>query len=99
MSFKKYRAYYSEKEKVNAIQEIKENIIALERDVIKIHKNLKRISREIHYLYDTMSPSSESSELSSSEEIEEGFQRDQVNECYQPKNRRVKYRRRSQIIE
>jgi len=46
-----------------------------------------------------MSPSSESSEFSSSEEIEEGFQRDQVNECYQPKNRRVKYRRRSQIIE
>ncbi|RIA78953.1 hypothetical protein C1645_841966 [Glomus cerebriforme] len=32
MSFKNYRAYYLEKEKVNAIQEIKENIIALERD-------------------------------------------------------------------
>ena len=44
MPSKNYRAYYSEKEKEYAIQEIKENIIALERDVTKIHKNLKNIS-------------------------------------------------------
>jgi hypothetical protein len=53
--------YYSEKQKVYAIQEIKENIIALERDVTKIHENLKSISREIYYLYDAMTESSESS--------------------------------------
>ena len=61
MPSKKYRTYYSEKEKDYAIQEIKENIIALERDVTKIHENLKSISREIYYLYDAMTESSESS--------------------------------------
>ncbi|PKK58303.1 hypothetical protein RhiirC2_796538 [Rhizophagus irregularis] len=69
MSSRKYRAYYSEKERVCAIQEIKEKIIALEHDVIKIHKNLKRIGREIYYLYDAMSPFSKSSESSSSEKM------------------------------
>ena len=70
MPSKKYRTYYSEKEKVYTIQEIKENIIALERDVTKIHKNLKSIGREIYYLYDAMTESSESStsEPSSAEE-------------------------------
>ena len=77
MPSKNYRAYYSEKEKEYVIQEIKENIIALERDVTKIHKNLKNISRKIYYLYDAMTESSESSssESSSAEEaytIEEG---------------------------
>ena len=42
MSSKKYYTY-SEKEKVYAIQEIKENIKALECDVTKIHQNLKSI--------------------------------------------------------
>src|SRR4051794_41567781 len=42
--------FRSEKEKVYAIQEIKESIIALERDVTKMHQNLKRISQEICYL-------------------------------------------------
>lgn len=61
MPSKKYRTYYSEKEKDYAIQEIKENIIVLERDITKIHENLKSISREIYYLYDAMTESSESS--------------------------------------
>jgi len=77
MPSKKYHTYYSEKEKVYAIQEIKENIITLERDVTKIHQNLKIISRKIYYLYGAMIESSESSssESSSAEEaytIEEG---------------------------
>ncbi|CAG8728078.1 9013_t:CDS:1, partial [Funneliformis mosseae] len=70
MPSKKYYIYYSEKEKVYAIQEIKENIIALERDITKIHQNLKSISQEIYYLYNAMTESSESStsESSSAEE-------------------------------
>src|ERR1044072_625996 len=77
MLSKKYHTYYSEKEKVYAIQEIKKNIIALECDVTKIHQNLKSIGREICYLYDAITESSESSssESSSAEEaytIEEG---------------------------
>ncbi|CAI2195118.1 7948_t:CDS:1, partial [Funneliformis geosporum] len=70
MSSKKYRTYYSEKEKVYAIQEIKENIIALECDITKIHQNLKSIGRKINYLYDAITESSESStsESSSAEE-------------------------------
>src|SRR5829696_1277077 len=70
MSSIKYHTYYSEKEKDYAIQEIKENIIALERDVTKIHQNLKSIGREIYYLYDAMTESFESStsESSSAEE-------------------------------
>jgi hypothetical protein len=71
MSSKKCHTYYSEKEKVYAIQEIKENIIALERDVTKIHQNLKNIGRKIYYLYDAMTESSESS--SSESEVEEIF--------------------------
>ena len=43
MPSKKYRTYYSEREKVYAIQEIKENIITLERDITKIYQNLKSI--------------------------------------------------------
>jgi len=39
MLSKKYFTY-SEKEKIYVIQEIKESIIALERDVTKIHQNL-----------------------------------------------------------
>ena len=78
MPSKKYRTYYSEKEKVYAIQEIKENIITLECDITKIHQNLKSIGREINYLYDAMTKSSESStsESSSAEEaytIEEEY--------------------------
>ncbi|CAG8436090.1 5510_t:CDS:2, partial [Funneliformis mosseae] len=70
MPSKKYRTYYSEKEKDYTIQDIKENIIALERDITKIHQNLKSISREIYYLYDAMRESSESStsKFSSAEE-------------------------------
>src|SRR4051794_30559172 len=81
MPSKKYRTYYSEKEKVYAIQEIKESIIALERDVTKIQQNLKRIGREICYLYNAMPESSESS--SSESEVEEIV----ASECYKP----VKY--------
>ena len=91
MPSKKYRAYYSEKEKDYAIQEIKENIIALERDVTKIHQNIKRIGREIYYLYDAKTESSESS--SSESEVEEivasecgSFEGMKVK-CYKPKKK------------
>jgi archaellum component FlaC len=70
MPSKKYYTY-SEKEKVYTIQEIKENIITLERDITKIHQNLKNIGREINYLYDAMTKSSESS-TSESSSAEEG---------------------------
>jgi hypothetical protein len=76
MPSKKYYTY-SEKEKICAIQEIKDSIIALERDVTKIHQNLKSIGQEIYYLYDAMSGPfettsfSESSESSSPEEMVE----------------------------
>src|SRR5436305_3771994 len=83
MPSKKYRTYYSEKEKVYATQEIKENIIALERDVTKIHQNLKRIGREIYYLYDAMTESSESS--SSESEVEEIV----ASECSSPEEMEV----------
>jgi len=73
MPSKKYRTYYSEKEKVYAIQEIKENIIALECDITKIHKNLKSIGREIYYLYDAITESSESSTSESSSAEEEAY--------------------------
>ncbi|GBB93320.1 hypothetical protein RclHR1_02150007 [Rhizophagus clarus] len=52
------KKYYtdSEKEKIYTIVNIKESIIALERDVTKIHQNLKTIAREIYYLYNAMIP-------------------------------------------
>ncbi|RIA80759.1 hypothetical protein C1645_745015 [Glomus cerebriforme] len=52
----KYQNEYSEKEKIYTIVNIKESIIALERDVTKIHQNLKTIAREIYYLYNAMAP-------------------------------------------
>src|SRR4051794_37162859 len=97
MPSKKYRTY-SKKEKINTVEDIKESLMDLECDITKIHQNLKSIYQEIYFLYDAMS-FSKSSEPSSSEEIEEKSQRNQVYECYQPKNRKVKHRRRSQIIE
>ena len=75
MPSKKY-CTYSEKEKINTVGDIKESLMDLERDITKIHQNLKSICREIYFLYDVMS-FSESSEPGSSEEIEEGSQRDQ----------------------
>ena len=70
MTSKKYYTYL-EKEKICAIQEIKDFIIALEHDVTKIYQNLKSIGREIYYLYDVMTPEEieESSESSSPEEM------------------------------
>ncbi|PKB97274.1 hypothetical protein RhiirA5_433436 [Rhizophagus irregularis] len=52
----KYQNENSEKEKIYTIVNIKESIIALERDVTKIHQNLKTIAREIYYLYNAMAP-------------------------------------------
>ncbi|CAG8778092.1 17921_t:CDS:1, partial [Rhizophagus irregularis] len=46
----------SEKEKIYTIVNIKESIIALERDITKIHQNLKTIAREIYYLFNAMAP-------------------------------------------
>src|SRR6266496_6368567 len=88
MPSKKYRAYYSEKEKDYAIQEIKENIIALERDVTKIHQNIKRIGREIYYLYNAMTESSESSssESSSAEAITIVEKSEESDSDYMPYN-------------
>ena len=52
------KKYYTdlEKEKIYAVEELKESIMTLERDVTRIHQNLKRIAREIYYLYDAMTP-------------------------------------------
>ena len=100
MPSKKYYTY-SEKEKIYAIQEIKDSIIALERDVTKIHQNLKSIGREIYYLYDAMSgplpllPSaettsfSETSESSSLEEMvaEIVVSKEKKDKFYKPKKR------------
>jgi len=55
MPSKKYHADL-EKEKIYTIVNIKESIIALERDMTKIHQNLKSIAREIYYLYDAIIP-------------------------------------------
>ncbi len=69
MTSKKY-CIYLEKEKISAIQEIKNSIIALEHDVTKIYQKLKSIGQEIYYLYDAMIPEEieESSESSSPED-------------------------------
>ena len=91
MPSKKYHTYYSEKEKVYDIQEIKKNIIVLERDVTKIHQNLKNISRKIYYLYDAMTESSESS--SSESEVEKivasecSSSEEMKVKCYKPKKK------------
>ncbi|CAB4377817.1 unnamed protein product [Rhizophagus irregularis] len=52
------KKYYTdlEKEKIYTIVNIKESIIALERDVTKIHQNLKTIAQEIYYLYNAIAP-------------------------------------------
>ena len=68
MPSKKYYAY-SEKEKINAIQEIKDSIIALEHDVTKIHQNLENIGREIYYLYDAISGPFETTSFSETPEF------------------------------
>ncbi|GBC44631.2 hypothetical protein GLOIN_2v1778545 [Rhizophagus irregularis DAOM 181602=DAOM 197198] len=52
----KYQNENSEKEKIYTIVNIKESIIALERDITKIHQNLKTIAREIYYLFNAMAP-------------------------------------------
>ena len=49
MPSKKYHADL-EKEKIYTIVNIKESIIALERDMTKIHQILKSIAQEIYYL-------------------------------------------------
>ncbi len=40
------KKYYTDlkKEKIYAVEKLKESIIALERDVTRIHQNLKRIA-------------------------------------------------------
>ena len=57
-----------EKEKIYTIVNIKESIIALERDMTKIHQNLKSIAREIYYLYDAMTGPFETTSFSESSE-------------------------------
>jgi hypothetical protein len=88
MTSKKYYTY-SGKEKICAIQEIKDSIIALERDVTKIHQNLKSIGRKIYYLYDAMTPEEieESSESSSPEVIIEEIvvSKEKKDKFYKPK--------------
>ena len=88
MPSKKYCTY--SKQRKDTVEGLKDSLIELEHDITKIHQKLKSICREIYFLYDAM-PFSESSE--ESEEIEE------VAECYQPKNRKTKHRRRPQIID
>ena len=52
------KKYYTdlEKGKIYAVEKLKESIMSLERDVTKIHQNLKRIAWEIYYLYDAITP-------------------------------------------
>ncbi|CAG8776971.1 12843_t:CDS:2, partial [Gigaspora rosea] len=64
MPFKKN---YTDLENIYAIKELKESIILLERDITKIYQNLKRIAREIYYLYEAMTPE-EFEEFEESEE-------------------------------
>ncbi len=70
MTFLKFCVNYLEKEKVNAIQEIKKNIIALECDITKIYQNLKSVGWEICYLSNAMA---ESSKSSSSEKFDSDY--------------------------
>jgi hypothetical protein len=85
------KKYYTdlEKEKIYAVEELKESIMALERDVTRIHQNLKRIAREIYYLYDAMTPEEieESSESSSPEEMVEEIvvSKEKKDKFYKPK--------------
>ncbi|RIA94549.1 hypothetical protein C1645_734696 [Glomus cerebriforme] len=81
MTSKKYYTY-SEKEKICAIQKIKDSIIALERDVTKIHQNLKSIGQEKYYLYDVMIGSFETtsfSELSESSLSKESREKEKLD--------------------
>ena len=52
------KKYYTNSEKRNicTIVNLKNSIIELERDVTKIHLNLKTIAREIYHLYNDMAP-------------------------------------------
>ena len=88
----KHRVYYSEKEKVYAIQEIKDKIIALECDVTKMHQNLKNIGREISYLYVAMAVSSESSSSESSSS-ESDYEPWKATNFAKPGNKKAKPRR------
>ena len=87
MTSKKY-CIYLEKEKISAIQEIKNSIIALEHDVTKIYQKLKSIGQEIYYLYDAMTESSESSssESSSAEAITIVEESEESDSDYTPCN-------------
>ena len=53
------KKYYTDSEKrknIYTIVNLKNAIIELERDVTKIHLNLKTIAREISHLYNDMVP-------------------------------------------
>ncbi|SRR6266498_887405 len=101
MPSKKYYTYL-EKEKIYAIQEIKDSIIALKHDVTKIHQNLKSIGRKIYYLCDAMidpfksTSFSESSEFSLPKEMIEEIVvfKEKKDKFYKPKKAK-----RTQIIE
>ncbi|CAG8811432.1 11272_t:CDS:1, partial [Gigaspora rosea] len=69
MPFKKN---HTDLKNINAVKELKESIIPLERDITKIHQNLKRIAREIYYLYKAMTP----------EEFEEFEESEESNSYY-----------------
>ena len=90
MSSKKYRTYYSEKEKIYAVEELKESIMALERDITKIHQNLKNISREIYYLYDGMKFSESSEEFEESDDCADIYEKSNHPKKREVQSRRVK---------
>jgi hypothetical protein len=54
MPFKKYYIDSEKKKNIYTIVNLKNSIIALERNVTKIHLNLKTIAREIYHLYNDM---------------------------------------------
>ena len=56
MPSKKYYTDSEKKKNIYTIVNLKNSIIELERDVTKIHLNLKTIAREIYHLYNDMVP-------------------------------------------
>jgi hypothetical protein len=54
MPSKKYYTDSEKKKNIYTIVDLKNSIIELERDVTKIHLNLKIIAREIYYLYNAI---------------------------------------------
>ncbi len=89
MPFKKY---YTDLEKSNiyTIENIKKFIIKLKYDVTKIHQNLKNISWEIYYLYDSMKFSKSSEEFKESDNYTEIYEKINHSKKREVQSRHIK---------